>query len=87
MYPTCIHAANSRWSDKEDLQSELSIMASIEPHPNIINFLGMCAETGKLKKLRGNISRRKYLLLSLLCLLNFPPSCMTTFQTMSLYIY
>jgi len=39
--------ANARWSDKDDLQSELDIMLSIEPHLNIINFLGMCSETGE----------------------------------------
>ena len=42
----CVLVANAGWSDKDDLQSELNIMLNIEPHPNIINFLGMCSETG-----------------------------------------
>lgn len=39
--------ANARPSDKFDLQSELETMLSMESHPNIINILGMCSETGK----------------------------------------
>lgn len=39
-------AANARPSDKDDLDSELEIMRHMEPHPNIINLLGQCSETG-----------------------------------------
>ena len=37
---------NARPSDKDDLRSELATMRGMEPHPNILNFLGMCSETG-----------------------------------------
>ena len=39
-------AENARPSDKDDLQSELATMRGMEPHPNILNYLGMCSETG-----------------------------------------
>ena len=39
-------AENARPTDKDDLQSELATMRGMEPHPNILNYLGMCSETG-----------------------------------------
>ena len=41
-------AENARPSDKDDLRSELATMRGMEPHPNILNYLGMCSETGRL---------------------------------------
>ena len=38
---------NARPTDKDDLRSELATMRGMEPHPNILNFLGMCSETGR----------------------------------------
>ena len=42
-----ISAENARPTDKDDLRSELATMRGMEPHPNILNFLGMCSETGR----------------------------------------
>ena len=41
-------ADNYRDADYFDLRSELDIMRSMEPHPNIINLLGVCPEVGEL---------------------------------------
>ena len=40
-------AENYRDADYFDLRSELDIMKSMEPHPNIINLLGVCSETSE----------------------------------------
>lgn len=37
---------NYRDADYFDLRSEMDIMRRMEPHPNIINLLGVCSETG-----------------------------------------
>lgn len=37
---------NYRDADYFDLRSELDIMRRMEPHPNIINLLGVCSEIG-----------------------------------------
>lgn len=46
---TCaiIIIGNARPSDIMDLHSELDTMRRIEPHPNIINFLGVCSKPGE----------------------------------------
>ena len=43
----CLCVDNARPSDKDDLRSELETMRGMEPHPNILNFLGMCSATGE----------------------------------------
>ena len=46
-----LYKDNARPSDKDDLRSELATMRGMEPHPNILNFLGMCSETGEIQSM------------------------------------
>lgn len=39
--------ANASQWDKQEMHSELELMQGMPPHLNIVNFLGMCSETGE----------------------------------------
>jgi len=44
--PYMIFVVNARPSDINDLHSELDTMKKMDPHPNIINILGVCSRPG-----------------------------------------
>ena len=37
---------NATEKEKRDLRNELEIMATVGEHPNVINLIGACTETG-----------------------------------------
>lgn len=45
--PPSLPTAHASPIDVDELYAELEIMKHIEPHPNILNLLGQCSQTGK----------------------------------------